>query len=165
LLALFLLSSGAVDNHPDTPSAIEADPRRAWQHFWGEICRLVDDTRESLGSHLGDTGLDARSLSPDDRGAAGELVVGRTRFLLQCPYVCPPAGPHERSLAEALGADKPLARIFVYRSHGDDVLRLGSLLAADPACGLWVSTEPALGPAHLGDTLTFEKFFWSLLTG
>jgi hypothetical protein len=37
------------------------------------------------------------------------------------------------------------------------------MLAADPATGTWICTEPELGPASLRDLGTLEAFFWSLI--
>lgn len=138
-------------------------PTGVWNHFWAEISRLVDEMRESLGSHLREASLSLRRLSSDERGGASELMIGRAEILLECPFLSFPPGPDERSLAEIFGPAASLVRVFIYRRDRGGVPRLESLLAADVACGIWASTDPEIGPVRFSDRIAFEKFFWGLV--
>jgi hypothetical protein len=152
--------------------AIEGDLRRfsriaalrVWESVWAGIERLVIEARETLGSHLRDGALDARRLPGDGEREIGELVIGRTRLRLECTLDCGPAEPHEPLLHDVFGPTAPLARVQVLRETPSGAAVLDSMLAADPASGLWVSTNVDLPPAHLEDLPSFEIFFWSLVT-
>ncbi len=139
---------------------IEPTPSGVWNHVWAEISRLVNEMREALGSHLRDSGLSLHRLSGNPRGGSGEIVIGRTKLLLECPFLSFPPGPDERGLAEVFGSATSLVRVFIYRRDLGGVPHLESLLAADLASGIWVSTDPELGPVPFADRIAFEKFFW-----
>jgi hypothetical protein len=124
---------------------------------------VVGEARNALASHFRDAILLARPLPPSETCEAGELVIGRTLLRLECPLRCRPPGTAETALRELFGADTPLARILVLRKRGAAPPLLESMLIADPARGVWISTEPELGPAQLGDLGTLETFFWTLI--
>ena len=138
--------------------------RGVWDCVWPEIEQLVAATRDVLASHLRDAVLAVRRLDGDGDREIGELVIGRARLRVECPLRCAPPGPEETALGELFGASTPLARIFVLRDGGSGPAVLESMLVADPARGLWITTEPELGPASLRDLGTLETFFWSLIT-
>jgi len=151
--------------------AIENDVRRfsriaalrVWELVWAGIERLVTEARETLGSHLREGTLDARRLGGDGHREIGELVIGRTRLRLECTLDCRMATPQEPFLDDVFGPTAPLVRVLVLReTEGGAVL--DSMLAADPASGIWVSTNVDLPPAQLEDLPSFEIFFWSLIT-
>ena len=81
----------------------------------------------------------------------------------RCPLLVRKAGARETLLHEVFGADAPLVRIFVYRDLERSPPRLESMLAAEPASGRWVATEPETGPASLRDEEALSCFLWSLL--
>ena len=134
-----------------------------WQLVWSELERLVAETREMLGSHLRHAEIAARRLAGDGEREVGELVIGRTRLQIECPLACWPARREEPLFRDAFGADAPLVRIFVHRLRSAGPPRLAFLFAADPSTGVWVSTDPDLGPALLNDLGSLERFFWSVI--
>ena len=140
--------------------------RGVWDSVWSEIEQLVAATREAFASHLRDTVLAVRRLDGDGDREIGELVIGHTHLRVECPLDCTPPGPEETALGDLFGATTPLARIFVlaWRDGGSGPAVLESMLVADPARGLWISTDPELGPASLRDLGSLETFFWSLIT-
>jgi hypothetical protein len=150
-----------VGNHNESYTAIAA--LGVWELIWAGIELLVVETRERLSSHLRDGALSVRRLPSDGEREAGELTIGRTRLLLECPLRCAPPGEGEQSLREAFGPATPLARIFVLRASSGTPPRLDSMLVADPATATWICTEPELGPASLRDLGALEIFFWSLI--
>jgi hypothetical protein len=90
-------------------------------------------------------------------------VIGRSSLQIECPLDCWPARREESLLRDVFGPDVPLARIFVHRLQKGAPPRLEFVLAADPARGLWMSTESDLGLAPLSDVGCLEKFFWGIL--
>ena len=137
---------------------------RVWECVWAGIERLVHEAREALGSHLREGALDARRRACGHERAIGELIVGRTVLRLECALDCAPASPRESLLHDVFGGRKPLVRVHVFRDGANGVSVLEAVLGADPATGIWVATEPDLGPARLDDLASFEEFFWTLVT-
>jgi hypothetical protein len=150
------------ETQPSEPSRLAA--LRVWQSVWAGIERLVSEAREALGSHLREGALDARRLTGDPEREIGELIIGRTRLRVECMLECAPTSPAEAVLYDVFGSDKPLVRIRVLREAANGSSVLESLLAVEPASGLWIATELDLGPAHLDDLASFEAFFWTLIT-
>src|SRR6266542_854688 len=138
--------------------------RRVWDTVWPEFEQLIVATRSALASHFRDTVLAARRLEGDGDREIGELVIGRSHLRVDCPLRCTPPTPEETELREFFGATTPLIRIFVLRGEETGFGVLESTLVADPARGIWITTEPALGPASLGDLGSLETFFWSLIS-
>jgi len=138
--------------------------RRVWDAVWPEFEQLIVATRSALASHFRDTVLAARRLEGDGDREIGELVIGRSHLRVECPLRCTPPTPEETELSEFFGATTPLIRIFVLRGEETGFGVLESTLVADPARGIWITTEPALGPASLGDLGSLETFFWSLIS-
>jgi hypothetical protein len=134
-----------------------------WDRVWGVIDRFTGDVRAVLGSHLRDGTIGAIRLAGDGRRRAGALTIGRTQLRLECPLLVGKAGARETLLHEVFGADALLVRIFVYRDLERSPPRLESMLAAEPASGRWVATEPEMGPASLRDEEALSCFLWSLL--
>jgi hypothetical protein len=134
-----------------------------WQSVWVGLEELVRSAREALGNHLRDATLETKRLGHDGDWRAGELRIGRTCLRLECSPRCAPASREEGSLLEAFGPDAALARIFVYRELEGGGRRLESMLVASPASGVWISTDPELGPAPITDRDSLDRFFWSLL--
>jgi hypothetical protein len=134
-----------------------------WDVVWTSIERFVRETREVLARHLREGEIAARRLDGDAAWEHAELVVGRTRLRLECLRRCSPATASEPLAAAVFGARDALARIFVYRVADHDVRRAQSMLVASPARGLWITTDPELGPASLQDREALEPFFWSLV--
>jgi hypothetical protein len=134
-----------------------------WDRVWGVIDRFTGDVRAVLGSHLRAGSIGAIRLAGDGRRRAGALTIGRTQLRLECPLLVRKAGARETLLHEVFGADAPLVRIFVYRDLERSPPRLESMLAAEPASGRWVATEPETGPASLRDEEALSCFLWSLL--
>jgi hypothetical protein len=137
--------------------------RGVWEAIWPEFEQLIVATRSALASHFRDTVLAARRLEGDGEREIGELLIGRSHLRVECPLRCTPPTPEETELGELFGASTPLIRIFVLRSEETGSV-LESTLVADPARGVWISTEPALGPASLRDLDSLETFFWSLIS-
>lgn len=137
--------------------------RGVWDSVWSEIEQLVAATRDALASHLRDTALAARRLDGHGDREVGELVIGHTRLRVECPLDCTPPSPEETAFGDVFGTTTPLARIFVLRELKSGAAALESVLVADPAKGLWITTEPELGPASLRDLGSLETFFWSLI--
>lgn len=150
---------GVEDDEHQRPSSA----RGVWEAVWPALEDLVGEARSALASHLRDAILFARRLAGSEGCEAGELVIGRTLLRVECPLRCRPPATEERALRDLFGADTPLARILVLRDRGVDPPLLESMLVADPARGVWISTEPELGPALLRDIGTLETFFWSLI--
>ncbi len=134
-----------------------------WQRVWDELERLVVETREMLGSHLRYTDIASRRVAAAGDREVGELLIGRTRWQIECPLECWPARREEPLLGEVFGPDAPLARFFVCRWPEGGTPRLEFILAADPASGVWTSTDPDFGPASLGDLGGLERLFWSVV--
>jgi hypothetical protein len=67
------------------------------------------------------------------------------------------------AVPRGFGADAQIGRIFVFRDLELAPPRLESMLAAEPASGRWVATEPETSPASLGDDEALSCFLWSLL--
>jgi hypothetical protein len=145
------------------PNQICGAATTVWQSVWVGLEELVRDTRDMLGNHLRDAILETSHLSDDGGRQAGELRIGRTRLRLECSPRCVPASREERLLLETFGPEAALVRIFVYRELDGGGRRLESMLVASLAAGMWISTEPELGPAPITDRESLERFFWSLL--
>jgi hypothetical protein len=138
--------------------------RGVWDVVWPEFEQLIVATRSALASHFRDTVLAARRLDGDGEREIGELVIGRSHLRVECPLRYSPPTREEPELREVFGATTPLIRIFVMRDEESGFAVLESALVADPARGIWITTEPALGPASLGDLGSLETFFWSLIS-
>ncbi len=138
--------------------------RGVWDVVWPEFVQLIVATRSALASHFRDTVLAARRLEGDADREIGELVIGRSHLRVECPLRYSPPTPEEPELRELFGETTPLIRIFVLRGEETGLAVLESALVADPARGIWITTEPALGPASLGDLASLEPFFWSLIS-
>jgi hypothetical protein len=138
--------------------------RGVWDVVWPEFEQLIVATRSALASHLRDTVLAARRLEGDGEREIGELVIGRSHLRVECPLRYSPPTPEEPELRELFGATTPLIRIFVMRGEETGFAVRESALVADPARGIWITTDPALGPASLGDLDSLETFFWSLIS-
>jgi hypothetical protein len=154
--------------HPDGRTGIEPGfaalaARGVWESVWSEIEQLVAATRAALASHLRDGVLTARRLNGESSREVAELVIGRTRLRIECPLECAPPSEQEGALGDVFGRTTPLARIFVLRDGVKGPAALESMLVADPARGLWISTQPELGPVPLRDLGALETFFWSLV--
>lgn len=145
------------------PNQICGAAMTVWQSVWVGLEELVRDTRDMLGNHLRDAILETNHLSDDGGRQAGELRIGRTRMRLECSPRCVPASREERLLLDTFGPEAALVRIFVYRELDGGGRRLESMLVASLAAGVWISTEPELGPAPITDRESLERFFWSLL--
>jgi len=143
--------------------AVAAAAIVVWDRVWGIIDRFTNDVRAVLGSHLREGSIGAVRLRCDERRRAGVLFVGRTRLRLECPLRLRQAGAREALLHEVFGAEARIVRIFVLRDLESATPRLESMLAAEPASGRWVTTEPEMGPASLGDDEALSCFLWSLL--
>jgi hypothetical protein len=147
---------------------VEAPPvsgpaQNAWRSVWLGLEEAVSEAREILGGHLREAVFSTHELSDGDGRQAGEVRIGRSRLRLECAAHCSPAAPDEPLLREAFGPDAPLARIFVYRESGHGRLRLESMLVVSTDSGVWISTDPELGPASITDRGSLERFYWSLL--
>jgi len=145
------------------PDQICCAAATVWQSVWIGLEELVRGVREALGNHLRGATLETKRLGHDGGWRAGELRIGRTCLRLECSPRCTPASCEEASLVEAFGPDALLARIFVYRELAGGGLRLESMLVASLASGVWISTEPELGPAPITDRDSLDRFFWTLL--
>jgi hypothetical protein len=148
---------------PPGPRFATLAARAVWNSIWPGIEELVLAVRGALASHLRDTVLAVRRLDGDGDREVAELVIGRSRLRIECPLDCAPPSPDETVLGDVFGATTPLARIFVLREEENGRAALESMLVADPARGLWIATEPELGPASLRDLGSLETFFWSLI--
>jgi hypothetical protein len=138
--------------------------RGVWDAVWPEFEQLIVATRYALASHFRDTVLAARRLEGDGEREIGELLIGRSHLRVECPLRFSPPTREETELGELFGASTPLVRIFVRRAGETGSAVVESTLVADPARGVWISTEPALGPASLRDLGSLETFFWSLIS-
>jgi hypothetical protein len=138
--------------------------RGVWDAVWPKFEQLIVATRDTLASHFRDTVLAARRLEGDGDREIGELMIGRWHLRVECPLRCTPPTSEETELGELFGATTPLARILVLRDGGTGSAVLESMLVADPARAVWITTEPALGPASLRDLGSLETFFWSLIS-
>jgi hypothetical protein len=137
--------------------------RGVWDAVWPTFEQLIVATRDALASHFRYTILAARRLEGDGDREIGELMIGRSHLRVECPLRCTPPTPEETELGELFGATTPLARILVLRDGDTGPPVLESMLVADPARSVWITTEPALGPASLRDLASLETFFWSLI--
>lgn len=127
----------------------------AWDSFRHELRRLVAEARDCLRTHLRDGELDLRERGGNGRSA--ELVLGRSRFLLDCVGVTTPVA----ELVDAFGAT-PVVAVLVRRATE---ARASSWLACDPATGVWRSSHHDVLPAHPSDPAAFERFVWSVFVG
>jgi hypothetical protein len=154
-------SMSGIDKEHGPPVAAAAIV--VWDRVWGVIDRFTSDVRAVLGSHLREGSIGAIRLRCDGSGRAGALIIGRTRLRLECSLRVHQATAGEALLHEVFGADARIVRIFVFRELPPAPPRLESILAAEPASGRWVATEPEMGPASLGDDEALRCFLWSLL--
>jgi len=144
-------------------AAVAATAIVVWDRVWGVIDRFTSDVRAVLGSHLRESSIAAVRLRCDGRRRAGALIIGRTRLRLECPLHLRQVNAREALLQEVFGADARIVRIFVFRDLEPAPPRFESMLAAEPASGRWVATEPETGPASLADDEALSCFLWSLL--
>lgn len=147
----------------DENAMVSFAARNVWDVVWANFAKLAREMNEVLACHLRDGEIAANRLDGDPLWERAELVVGRTRLLLECLRRCTPATTAETAAAAVFGTRDALARIFIYRALDSNVRRPKSMLVASPARGLWITTDPELGPAPLEDLGTLERFFWSLI--